>query len=317
MQSKSFSFLKNKFRVFRLLGTFVLCFCVFSFSVSASSNITFIPLDVRNFSYLGNNPSQIGSNDLCSVVNSTTFRYTVNFPDGISSGENTFYVPFKLSVMPNSEKLFDFHATVKIGVDTNFYPDYCCINFLYSNLYYSAKNSTSWNFNAVNGSKCTLRDTGYYRVCVFDVYMDSVQLEADCFFFGITCAILTSSTDVIYIEVTDMSYSLRSDSPQNDNVYDSFSSDQSLMDSYNKVEGEIIGSASSSFDTLKSKIFDNSLLSRENNGLLDGFISAGRIFEKFSDIPSIAAVLRYSLMFGIIAFILGIMVMFFRRSGGK
>lgn len=313
--------LKNRCLLARMRA-FVLVFAVV-FSVllipfgssAASSNISYIPLDSTEFEYLADNPSKIGgANTSSAVVSENTFLYTINFPDGVSAGYHTFYLPFKLSSMPNSKELFDFSCAVQVGVDTNFYPDYLAITDLYSEIYYIPKGSRVWDMNALSGSSCSLWQTDYNRKNKFNAVMDGVQVEADCFLLCMTCYVYTSTADVVYVRVSDMSFSLSPSSPEYENNYNDFSSEGSVLDSYIEAEDNVLNDASGNFDLVKGSIFDNSLWNPENITPLRGFITAGRIFENFSEIPAVSNLLKYSLVFGILAFILGLVVLFLRRK---
>lgn len=315
-------FLKNR-RLLARMRAFVLVFVVV-FSVllipfgssAASSNISYIPLDSMDFEYLAENPSKIGgANTSSAVVSDNTFLYTINFPDGVSAGYHTFYLPFKLSSMPNSKELFNFSCAVQVGVDTNFYPDYLAITDLYSELYYIPKGSRVWDMNALSGSSCSLWQTDYNRKNKFNAVMDGVQVEADCFLLCMTCYVYTSTADVVYVRVSDMSFSLSPSSPEYENKFDSFSSEQSSVDEYKNAEEGLINDTSSQFDLVKGSIFDTSLWNPDSVTALRGFIAAGRIFENFSEIPQVSTLLKYSLIFGIMAFILGVVVLFFNRRG--
>lgn len=314
-------FLKNR-RLLARMRAFVLVFAVV-FSVllipfgssAASSNISYIPLGSEDFPYLENNPSKIGgTNTDVGVIDDNTFLYTVNFPDGVNAGYHTVYFPFKLSTMPNSKELFNFSCAVEVGSDTNFWPDYVAITDLYNEVYYIPKGSVAWDMNPLKVSSQTLWPSANARKNKFDVHFDSVQVEADCFLLCMTVYVYVDFLEVMTVRVSDMSFSFTPSSPEYENNYNNFSSQGSEVDSYKQAEDNIMNDASDKFDIVKGSIFDNSLWNPDNITPLRGFITAGRIFENFSEIPAVSNLLKYSLVFGILAFILGLVILFLRRK---
>lgn len=87
--------------------------------------------------------------------------------------------------------------------------------------------------------------------------------------------------------------------------YNDWSDTQNTVDDYNETEKVIIDVANENLTTVKGNIFDNSLFSPDNK-FFKGFIAMSGVVEKFSILPGVDGVLKYSIAFGIMAFVLGL-----------
>ncbi len=87
--------------------------------------------------------------------------------------------------------------------------------------------------------------------------------------------------------------------------YDDWSDTQDTVDDYNQTEKVIIDVANENLTTVKGNVFDNSLFSPDNK-FFKGFIAMSGVVEKFSILPGVDGVLKYSIAFGIMAFVLGL-----------
>lgn len=97
--------------------------------------------------------------------------------------------------------------------------------------------------------------------------------------------------------------------------YDNFDNVQSGVGDYANSEDEIKDKANDYLDSVKGDLWDSNLLNPEVNSPIKGFRAISMIFDTFlEDCPSLYFIVRLSISFGILAFVLGLATLLRRGS---
>lgn len=143
---------------------------------------------------------------------------------------------------------------------------------------------------------------------------DGSKLKSVVFGFGFTANNVASFRIKIDNFVVDNSYKVANfiaNGGHAEAQYTSF--DSTVTNSYEDKESALIGSATTDWNSVSGDIFDQSLLN-PNNQFFKCFIAASKIVTKFSEMPFVEQLFKFSAIFGVIAVILGIVSIAVKKS---
>lgn len=97
----------------------------------------------------------------------------------------------------------------------------------------------------------------------------------------------------------------------NEDKYPSFSESQDEINDSQQIEDDSLNNANGFIDNTVDFVFDRSLWTEGN--FINGLRVASTTFENFASIPFIGTILKYAVIFGLIAFVLGLATFVMRR----